>query len=300
MKKILFLITLVFISTYACLADNFKTTHSDSIDVLHYTINLNIDYTIQEIGGNTTLLITPNIDNLDVVSLDLLQLTIDSIWIDSVLTTNFTYNDTLLNIMLSTPAMTGDTLTATVFYHGHPQEDPSGFGGFSFSGAYAYSIGVAFISNPHNYGRVWYPCIDDFVDRATYDFYITAIDGKVAVCNGTLMSETDNGNGTNTWYWAMHDEIPSYLSCVAVADYVAVRDTFNGMSGQIPVAVYVRPGDSLDAVNSFVNILDILAGFENRFGPYRWERVGLVAVPLGGGMEHATNIAYGDFLINGA
>lgn len=299
MKKILLLITLTIIGIFAIGQNQYKTTHSDSLDVLHYSINLNVDFTNQEIGGNTNLKITPKINNLDLISLDLLKLTIDSIIVDGTLNSNYTYNDTLINITPATVFNLSDTFDVTIYYHGHPQIDPSGFGGFEFSGAYAYQIGVAFDSKPHNYGRVWYPCIDDFVDRATYDYYITNVDTKIAVCNGTLMSETNNGDGTKTFHWTMHNTIPTYLASVSVASYVAVRDTFNGMLGQIPIAIYVLAADSLKAVNSFVNIKEILAAFEYRFGPYRWERVGLVAVPLGGGMEHATNIAYGDFLING-
>ncbi len=298
MKKTILFITIVFFCT-RLISGQEKTTHSDSLDVLHYTINLNIDFGIQEISGYTNLQITPKVNNLNIISLDLLSLIIDSIMINGTPTTNFTYNDTLLNITPASTFSISDTFHVTVFYHGHPQVDPSGFGGFAFTGTYAYQIGVAFESKPHNYGRVWYPCIDDFVDRATYDFYITSGDTKTAVCNGTMISETDNGNGTKTFHWKMNNQIPTYLVSVAVANYVAIRDTFNGIQGQIPVAIYVLPSDSLNAVNSFTNIKEILAGFENRFGAYRWERVGLVSVPLGGGMEHATNIAYGEYLVDG-
>ncbi|MFH2143144.1 MAG: M1 family metallopeptidase, partial [Bacteroidota bacterium] len=300
MSRFLFIFTLLFISISVFPAkDNFKTTHSDSLDILHYTINIEVLYTTTEIAGNTNLLITPKINNLDVISLDLLKLTIDSIWIDSLITANYTYNDTLLNIFPAGSFNLTDTFTVTVFYHGYPTEDPSGFGGFSFSGSYAYSIGVAFIDNPHNYGRVWYPCIDDFVDRATYDFYIKSDSIKFAVCNGTFQDVVYPGNSKAIYHWNMRDEIPTYLANVAVADYIAIRDTFVGILDVIPIAIYVRPTDSLKAVNSFINLKQILEGFEYRFGPYMWERVGLVAVPLGGGMEHATNISYGNSLITG-
>lgn len=300
MKIILLIFTLTFfVFINKCFTQNYKTTHSDTIDVLHYTINLDVDYTIAGISGNTFLTITPKINNLDVISLDLLELTVDSIFIDNQPATNYTYNDTLLNIYTDSIYNITDTFVVSICYHGQPVEDPSGFGGFSFSGTYAYSIGVAFIDNPHNYGRVWYPCIDDFVDRATYDFYITADSLKFAVCNGTFQDVVYPGNAKATYHWNMRDEIPTYLANVAVSDYVAVRDTFIGILDVIPIAIYVRPADSLKAVNSFINIKQILEGFEYRYGPYRWERVGLVAVPLGGGMEHATNISYGYYLITG-
>ncbi len=278
-----------------------KAYHSDSLDVINYDINLNItDFTNKIISGYTLLKIVPKVNNLTNIPLDLQQLTIDSIFVDSIKTTSFNYNDTLINIAVL-PYNVTDTILVKIYYHGTPQIDPSSWGGFYFQGDYAYNLGVGFDSNPHNYGRVWFPCVDDFVDRATYDYRITVKNGYFAVCNGTLIDTTYNGNNTHTFYWRLHNTIPTYLSSVAVSRYVAVTDTFNGLTGQIPIEIYVPENDSLNAVNSFINLKNVLTGFENDFGPYRWERVGYVAVPFSSGaMEHATNIAYPLAVINGS
>lgn len=267
--------------------------HSDSLDVIHYGIRLNItDIANQQISGNTELTIVSKINNLTLASLDLLKLTVDSIYINASKTNTFTYNDTLLNIQ--TPVFnSGDTFNITVFYHGHPVIDPSQWGGFYFTTTAAYNLGVGFQDKPHNYGRVWFPCIDDFVDRALYDTYITVSNGKMAVCGGTLINITDNGNNTSTYHWTLHNSIPTYLASVAVSNYVAVNDTFHGLAGNIPTHIYVSPADTTKARNSFINLNSILDAYEQCFGPYLWERVGYVSVPFNSGaMEHATNIAY--------
>jgi aminopeptidase N len=128
--------------------------------------------------------------------------------------------------------------------------------------------------------------------------YITVADDITAICGGTLISETSNGNGTKIFHWKMANDIPTYLASVAVGSYVAVRDTFDGMNQRVPIAIYVRPVDSVKAVGSFVHLKEILAIYENRFGPYSWERVGYVGASLGA-MEHATNITYPNSSING-
>ncbi len=277
------------------------TLHSDSINVLHYTINLNItDFTSHIISGNTELQITPVVDNLNNIALDLLQLTIDSIKINNTITT-FSYNDTLININTLSTINQSDTVFVTVYYHGQPQIDASNWGGFYFDNNYAYNLGVGFDADPHNYGRVWYPCIDDFIDRATYTFNIITQDTKTAVCNGTLENEIDNGDGTKTYTWELHNTIPTYLASIAVSNYSAVKDTFNGSLGNIPIAIYVPPSLVGSAQSTFVNLKPTLAGFESDYGPYRWERVGYVAVPFSSGaMEHATNIALPKAAINGS
>ena len=276
------------------------TLHSDSINVLHYTINLDItDFTMHTISGNTVLKITPVVDNINNIALDLLQLTVDSVQINGS-TSTFSYNDTLLNINTLTSLSQTDTVDVTVFYHGHAQVDGSNWGGFYFDNNYAYNLGVGFDADPHNYGRVWYPCIDDFIDRATYTFNIITPDTKTAVCNGTLENEVDNGDGTKTYTWEMHNTIPTYLASVAVSSYIAVRDTFNGSLGDIPISIYVPSSYESNTQASFINLKPTLAGFESNYGPYRWERVGYVGVPFNSGaMEHATNIAYPLAVING-
>jgi aminopeptidase N len=300
---ILIAMSLTAISSNAFLPNKNKL-HSDTIDVLNYSIHLDMVYLSQKtIKGYTDLTIVPKINNLSLVQLDLLSLTVDSILCNSTICA-YNYNDTLLKINLPTPHNISDTFHLKVYYGGHPQSDPAPnyWGGFFFTtdSIYAYNIGVGFASNPHNFGRVWFPCIDDFIDRATFDCYIRVKNTKMAVCGGTLISQIDNLDGTKTFHWQMSNTIPTYLASVAVSDYVAVKDTFPGLLGNIPSFIYVRPSDTTKAKGTFIHLKNAFAIYENRFGPYRWQRVGYVGVPFtAGAMEHATNIAFPILCITG-
>jgi aminopeptidase N len=284
-----------------------KSYHADSINVLHYNIHLDItDITNKFITGYTELKIVPKIDNLHNIQLDLLSFFIDSVIINGNKQLTWDYDDTLLSLPLSQVAHLNDTLNVSVHYYGYPQEDPgaSHWGGFKFTSHSAYNLGVGFEAIPHNFGRCWFPCNDNFTDRATYDFRILvqATSGHVAVCNGTLLGKDTNCmcTGKSEFHWAIANEIPTYLASVAVDDYVLVPDTFAGLQGIIPIQLWVRQQDSLRAVLSFVNLKNILTLFESKFGPYRWERVGYVGVDFdSGAMEHATSVAYPNFCING-
>ncbi len=266
---------------------------SDSIDVLHYHINLSITSVVSHpISGYTNVTIVPKINGITTLNLDLLKFTIDSVKLNTN-TLNFNYNDTLLKINLGAVYNMGDTLTVQVAYHGVPQVDQSGFGGFSFSSGYAYNLGVGFSADPHVYGRVWHPCFDNFVEHATYSFSIRTQNTHKAVCNGLLTGSIMNPDSTVTWNWEMTQSIPSYLACVAVAAYTTVHQNFSGINGNIPVELAAVPADTTNMKNSFVNLENAFNAFEEHFGPYRWSKVGYVLVPFNGGaMEHATNIAY--------
>ena len=265
---------------------------SDTIDVLKYTINLDItDFANQKIKGNTIVRFAPKLNSQNKISLDLLKMTIDSISQNNTLLT-YTYNDTLLRVNLLTSLNTTDTTNVIVYYHGSPQGDPAGWGGFSFSGNYAYNLGVGFGAKPHNYGRVWFPCFDNFVEKSVYEFNITTDVAKTSFCNGNLISDIVNGT-THTRKWVLNKEIPSYLASVAVADYTQVNWNINAANGNLPVVLAARPSDTTALKNGFLHLPNAVLGFENYYGPYVWNRVGYCLVPFNSGaMEHATNISY--------
>ncbi|MGE0567992.1 MAG: M1 family aminopeptidase, partial [Bacteroidia bacterium] len=189
-----------------------------------------------------------------------------------------------------------DTSYVNVYYNGQPVTDNSGWGGFYFDNhggnEYAYNLGVGFQANPHNYGRVWHPCFDNFVERSAYHFYITCDTARKSFCNGYLNSESING-AKRTRHWIMNDEIPTYLASIAVAKYKEVNMTIPTLQGPKPAILAAVAADTVPLKNSFINLANCSAGFENYYGPYVWNRFGYCLVPFNSGaMEHATSIAY--------
>jgi hypothetical protein len=269
-----------------------ENLRSDTFNILKYTINLDItDFANQKIGGHTIVRYAPKVNTQNKLSLDLLKMVIDSVKQNSTIL-SYTYNDTLLRATLPAPMNIGDTADMYVYFHGAPQGDPSGWGGFSFSGNYAYNLGVGFGAKPHNYGRVWFPCFDNFVEKSLYEFNITTSLAKTSFCNGALISDITNGS-VHTRKWILNKEIPSYLASVAVADYTQVNWNIAAANGNLPVTLAARPADTVALKNGFIHLPNAVLGFENYYGPYMWNRVGYCLVPFNSGaMEHATNISY--------
>lgn len=269
-----------------------ENLRSDTIDIIKYTINLDItDFANQKIKGNTIVRFAPKLNSQTKIRLDLLKMSIDSVKQNTTLL-SYAYNDTLLKVNLSSVLNSSDTSEITVYYQGVPQGDPAGWGGFSFSGNYAYNLGVGFGANPHNYGRVWFPCFDNFVEKSKYEFNILSDTLKPAYCNGYLASDAKVGT-KRLRQWILNKEIPTYLASVAVADYAQVNWNINAANGNLPVILAARASDTTALKNGFVHLPDAVLGFENYYGPYVWNRVGYCLVPFSSGaMEHATNIAY--------
>lgn len=268
----------------------------DTVHAVHYTIHLTEVNTISKsIQAYTEITLLPLMDNLNHIPLELKSLTVDSLFVNGS-PASFVQVGDLLSIGLLIPAGTMDTLIIGVYYQGQPFHEA--WGGFHFDGSYAFNLGVGFESIPHNLGKTWFPCIDDFTDRSTYDLYITVANGLKGIGGGLLTETINNGDGTTTWHWKLDQPIPTYLQSVVIGDYALVADVFEGIQDTLPIQIYTRPADTSKVAGSFVHLHEILNFFESHFGPYPFGRIGYTGTAIGA-MEHATNIAYPHFAING-
>jgi aminopeptidase N len=263
----------------------------------HYDIHLDVtDFASHSLAGNTHIQMHTDPNSISVVNLDLIDLTVDSVFQGDIKLDLFTQTDTsLLFTMVQAAGVNGD-FDVNIYYHGVPFHE--GWGGFHWSGTYCFNLGVGFESIPHNLGRAWFPGLDNFTDRATYDFFITVEDPKKAICGGTLAGIQNVGNNKREYHWIIEHPIPTYLASVAVGEYAEISDVYNGVEADIPILIFVRPQDSSKVESTFVNLKNILNIFETHFGPYPWERIGYVGTSLGA-MEHVMNIAYPHSAIDG-
>lgn len=272
----------------------------DTLDVK--SVHLGLDFTsfsAKILRGHATLGIKSKMNAVQHINLDLLKLQVDSVKLNGTYNA-FLYNDSVIHIAFPATLNMNDSATIEIFYHGTSYQAPGDFGGFYWTNLYAFNIGVSFLAVPHAYGRVWFPCFDNFVQRSDYSFEVTTNSNQTALCNGLLVNNTDNGNGSHTWYWKLNQSIPSYLASVTVSDYQSLNDTVQGIKGVLPVILAARAADTTALKNSFVNLKKAFHIYENLLGPYEFDRVGYCVVPFSAGaMEHATNISYMQALVNG-
>lgn len=279
-----------------------QEAHLDSFDVRSYDLTIDLsDLQGQRISGATVVEFDPVMDGLQEITLDLYKLQVDSV----VPAQSFTYSGNKLKINLDRTYAAADTSgSVTVYYSGNPEKDPSGWGGFYFSGThsgYAWNLGVGFQVNPHPFGRAWFPCKDGFQDKAVYDFHITTDSSFKAYCNGTLQGVNTLPDGRKEWNWSFSSPISTYLASVAVAEYEEIGWIHPSERGPVDVTLVATEYDTANMRSSFRHLPQGLDIFEDRFGPQPYDRVGFVAVPFNGGaMEHATNIAYPRAAIDGS
>ncbi len=271
---------------------------SDTVDILHYGIHLDFSTLPQRyLQGHCDITMVPKLNTVSGITLDLLELQVDSI-IQNGVALSYTYNNTLLGVSFPNGIGTSDTILLKVYYQGAPQGDASNWGGWHSQSGYYYNLGVGFAANPHTYGRAWFPCFDNFVEKTLYDFYITTVSPLRPYCNGIRQSETVLNTDTILTHWQMTQPIPTYLASVAISNYTELNDTMMAANGILPIQLMAKPQDSLKMYNSFVNLKPTLLSLEAAFGPYHWSKIGYAATTVGA-MEHATSIHFPTSLING-
>ncbi len=272
------------------------STVATDYNVTHYELHIDsIDFAQQELQCYSGVTVVAQAAPVSTFELSLLGFDLDSIVCNGYAVTH-TYNDTIISIQLTPAINLGDSVVVWIYYQGTPAQDASGWGGFYFNGNYAFNLGVGFTADPHNFGRAWFPCVDNFVSRSRYDFFITTASSSKAFCNGTLQQSINNPDGSITWHWKQNQTIPSYLASMAVAPYHTLQRVSNG----IPVEFAALPADTNNVLATFANLDTILYSFINSYGPYPFDKVGYCLIPFNSGaMEHASSIHIGRAFVNG-
>lgn len=277
---------------------------SDSFDIKHYDLSLDL-YSIAQGRSNFKAVaeidFAAKLNGINRLNLDLYKLQVDSIlfWRNGNASSAFShsYNDSLLAITFSNNYAAGDSGKLRIYYHGSPQGDPLNWGGFHSQSGYYYNLGVGFGANPHTYGRAWFPCYDNFVEKSTYSLSVLSKDPLKPLISGDQISRVLSGDSLISSA-ELQEEIPTYLVSFALANYEFLSDTVQGANGSIDILLAAKAADTSNLKASFINLKPTFHAYENYFGPYQWPRVGYAATTVGA-MEHATSIHFPISLING-
>ncbi len=184
-----------------------------------------------------------------------------------------------------------ERIQVTVHYHGIPAAGlvigPTKHGDFSF-----------FSDNWSSKARNWLATVDHPYDKATSEFIVTAPARLQVVSNGLLIEETDLENGDRRTHWKNSVPIATWLYALGVAEFaVQYVDTFDGKSIQTWVYRQDRDAGFYDFA---IPTKQTLAFYSDLIGPYSYEKLANIqSNSVGGGMEAASSIFYGDRSVTG-
>ena len=246
---------------------------NEGYDVQHYEIDLHFDPETQQLAGST-LIEAIATQSLGQFNLDFHGLEVESVSVED-LAANHERIDSELIITMAEPVLDGDSFSTLVSYSGVPEAIVDPGVPFGQLGWQEWEEGYfAAVSQPSG-AMNWFPGNNHPLDKATYSFRITVPEGLTVVANGTLNQVSDNEDGTTTFVWQMQQPMASYLTLVAIGDFVEMRDD----SGPVPLRNYF-PKDTGASITSGYGITQqMMVWLIDTVGPYPFEEYGVVALP---------------------
>lgn len=270
-----------------------------NVDVLNYAFQLTLRDETDEIDGRTVIHVRFRTAGITKLRLDLINaasrlegkgMTVNGVQMAGR-DVQFTHANDELVIQLSEPSTAGEQKSVTIVYRGVPATGlvigPNKHGERTF-----------FSDNWPNKARNWLPTVDHPYDKATCEFIVTAPDHYQVISNGLLVEETDRPDGTRLTHWKQSVPIASWLYVLGVARFaVQYVDEYQGKSIQTWVYHQDREAGFYDFA---VPTKDAMDFFGDRVGPFSYEKLANVqSNSVGGGMESATAIFYGDNSVTG-
>jgi hypothetical protein len=241
-------------------------------DAWHYTLDLTVDMESGVLTGTTTMAAQATQD-LGAFDLDFQGFEISSVAVNG-LPVGYERSDHELILTLGDPLADGSPFTTSVTYSGVPEPvDACTDLSIPVGWTYDEDVGVYVISEP-NGAAAWYPVNDHPRDKASYTFRVTVPEPYVVAANGLLQETVDHGD-TATYVWEASDPTASYLTTVAIGDYVVQAE--EGPGG-LPIRHYFPADWDTDKVLSFVRTAEMIEYFSTVFGPYPFETYGVVVV----------------------
>jgi len=300
MRKILCL--LLSLAVLASRAQNLKSggvlkPEQAIMDIRHYTIALDIDPVQRSINGYTEieLILLKSTSNL---LFDLWHgMKISKIWVDGKEKTFTHGDDDLVRISLGQEQAAG-RINVKIAYGGIPAVAirPPWTGGFQWSTDNQGNPWIAITCQGEG-AKIYFPCKDHPSDEPNEgaDMIITVPKGLVVAAPG-LLQKVITKKEKSTYHWKTNYTISNYCLVFNVAKYKVAKRIYTTCNGnKVPMEYYVLEQNYVMAEK----LLDLFEQScriqEKYFGEYPWvkERIAASETPHLG-MEHQTNIAYGN------
>jgi aminopeptidase N len=306
--------TLVLGSVAPVAADTYPRQRG--VDVQEYVFRISLLDETDEIRGLATVAIRFVEEGVSEIYLDLIGrtggrdagMTVDGIWVasgdaegaamghapdtaDLGSSVQFSHTGDRLRITLPEASTAGERAFITVAYSGVPVTG-------LIIGPNKYGDRTFFSDNWPSKARNWLPTVDHIAEKARTQMIVTAPSQYQVISNGLLVEETDIATGLRRTHWRQSVPIPPWQYMVGVARFAVDH---LGVHRGVPVQTWVYAQDRDAGFYDFsYPTLEVLDFYSDKIGPYAYEKLAQVqSNSVGGGMEAASAILYGDDSVSG-
>ncbi len=265
-------------------------------DVLHYSLDIDLNPATTYITGSNTMTVRSQADNLTTFVFRLDDaFTLSDVRVNGTSVTWTHLDEANVQVTLDQPYNVNQEFALYVAYDGYPVEG-QGMGAIDFR----YRNGapeVYTLSEPW-FAFTWWPAKDDLTDKTTADLWFTVPNTMVVGSNGTLQGVDTVSPGKLRYRWQSTYPAADYLYSIAATNFNQFTDTWTYGSYSMPLQFFIYPeDDSPGNRNSWLIVSPALTVYSDLFGLYPFvnEKYGMAEFGWGGGMEHQTLTSIGPY-----
>ena len=288
----------------------YKGSEERKFDLIHTKLNVSFSWQDQYLFGEANLKLKPYFYTQDHLELDAKGMDIRQVQLvaadGSRSDLNYKYDGKIIDIALDRSYKKEEFVNVYIKYISKPNELEKTEG----LSAISDDKGLYFI-NPMGEDKdkprqiwtqgepesnsVWFPTIDHPNERCSQELSITIENNFMAMSNGYVADNRDNGDGTHTITWKQDKPHAPYLFMMTIGEFAEVKDEWKGMT----VNYYVEKEYEQVARQIFGKTPEMLTYFSDVLGvPYQWDKYWQVIVRdyVSGAMENTSAVIFGEFV----
>lgn len=280
LKAVFFLFSFLIINIYPQ-SDSILNVDTRDYDQKHVKLDLKFNFDEAKVSGNSEFTFSPLKDDFKRLILHSKTTEVSSVKFNGD-DLAFSRDEDHLYIDFKAPLKKNEDAAVTIQYESLPAR-----------GLYFFSPEITpempyqiWTQGQSDYNRFWYPAYDLPDDKLTSEMIATVDKNLIAVSNGNLIQEKENGDGTKTFHWKMDQPHSNYLTTLIVGEFTTIKESMYDVSLE-----YNIPGKWVEHRElTYGRTPQMMNFFANYISPYPYKRYAQTSVQdfEWGGMENIT------------
>jgi aminopeptidase N len=248
----------------------YPTLGNGGYDVLHYAVDLDVDPGPGSVEATATITAVA-LQDLGGLHLDLAGLEVSAVTVgpagEDLRPARHERRGRELVVLPAEPLAEGTEFQVVVDYAGVPEPVPEG--AVPFAPGWRRAEGSYYVFSQPDGAQSWFPANDHPADKATVELVVRLPAGWQAVSGGRADHSSEG-----VYRWWFDQPVAPYLVGLAIGTFAERSEEVDGLT----FTTWYDPAVEGGLLDAFGFQPEIIAFFEERFGPYPFDGVGAVVV----------------------
>ncbi len=248
----------------------FPTMGNGGYDVQRYTLTLNVDMTKKTIDAREVIQARAQQD-LTAFNLEFSGFSVAEVKVNGQ-AAQYGLKGIEFTITPASPLPGGQDFTVEIAYSGSPKAIQPVNENITLG--WIWYDGGSYVASEPVGSYTWFAVNDHPCDKAAYTYVVTVPKPYVVAANGILKDRTEAGGNTR-FTWETQQPLASYLATVNIARF---REEKQAGPDNLPIRNFYDEGLPTNVEKGFARTPEIVAFYNQLFGPYPFEAYGVAVV----------------------